>query len=101
MAALAYGTESVPRVDRIVGPGNALVPRLSWRWSGPGGHGRTAGAERDPRGRGRVGGPRAVAYDLLAQAEHLSGASAVLLTPSAEHRKSRALSPSSRESLRS
>jgi len=85
VAALAYGTASVPRVDKIVGPGNAFV----------------AAAKRQVRGQVEIdqdAGPSEVAIladetadagwvavDLLAQAEHGSGdETVVLVTPSAE-----------------
>lgn len=83
VAALAYGTESIPRADKIVGPGNIYV----------------AEAKRQVFGRvdiDMIAGPseililadgscdaRFVAADLLSQAEHDKNASAVLVTPSA------------------
>jgi histidinol dehydrogenase len=85
IAALAYGTASVPRVDKIVGPGNAYV----------------AAAKRIVFGEvsiDMIAGPSEVlivadgsapasfaAADLLAQAEHDETASAVLVTPDAEY----------------
>ncbi len=85
IAALAYGTDTVPRVDKIVGPGNAFV----------------AAAKRQVRGQVEIdqdAGPSEVAIladdtadagwvavDLLAQAEHGTGDEvAILITPSAE-----------------
>ena len=73
VAALAYGTESIPRVDKIVGPGNAYV----------------AEAKKQVFGQilivadGKTN-PRHAAADLLSQAEHDKMASAVLVTDSEE-----------------
>ena len=84
IAALAYGTESVAAVDKVVGPGNDYVTAAKLEVFG------IVGIDA-PQGPSEVlviadAGAVAerVATDLMAQAEHLSGASAVLLTPS-EH----------------
>ncbi|OYD08145.1 histidinol dehydrogenase [Paludifilum halophilum] len=82
IAALAYGTESVPRVDKIVGPGNIYVA-LAKRWV----YGRVdidmiAGPSEIVVVADRTADHRYVAADLLSQAEHDPMASAVLITPS-------------------
>jgi histidinol dehydrogenase len=83
VAALAYGTQSVPKVDKIVGPGNAFVAAAKRQVRG--------GVETDAdAGPSEVvvladdgADPAFVAADLLAQAEHGSGAeTAVLVTTS-------------------
>ena len=81
IAAFAFGTRTVPRADRIVGPGNIYVAAAKKLLAGEVGIDFIAGpteilivtAEGDPRH---------LAADLLAQAEHDVDASAVLLTPS-------------------
>ncbi len=81
IAALAFGTETVPRVDRIVGPGNIYVAAAKKLLAGEVGIEFVAGpteivivtAEGDPR---------ALAADMLAQAEHDVDSSAILLTTS-------------------
>src|ERR687898_2309342 len=82
IGALAFGTETVGRVDKIVGPGKDFVPAAKLEVFG------TVGIDA-PQGPSEVlviadasAFPARVASDLMAQAEHLSGASAVLLTPS-------------------
>jgi histidinol dehydrogenase len=82
IAALAYGTESVAAVNKIVGPGNDYVTAAKLEVFG------IVGIDA-PQGPSEVlviadagAVPERVATDLMAQAEHLSGASAVLLTPS-------------------
>src|SRR4028118_2317681 len=84
VGALAFGTETVRRVDKIVGPGNDFVTAAKLEVFG------VVGIDA-PQGPSEVmviadagAFPERVARDLMAQAEHLSGASAVLLTPSAE-----------------
>lgn len=82
VAAMAHGTESVTAVNKIVGPGNDYVTAAKLEVFG------TVGIDA-PQGPSEVvviadagAFPERVAYDLMAQAEHLSGASAVLLSPS-------------------
>jgi histidinol dehydrogenase len=84
VGAMAYGTESIPPVNKIVGPGNDHVTAAKLEVFG------YVGVDA-PQGPSEVlviadvgAFPKRVAYDLMAQAEHLSGASAVLLTPSVE-----------------
>jgi len=81
VGALAYGTQSVASVDKIVGPGNDYVTAAKLEVFG------TVGIDA-PQGPSEViviadasAFPERVARDLMAQAEHLSGASAILLTP--------------------
>jgi histidinol dehydrogenase len=84
VGAMAHGTESIPPVNKIVGPGNDYVTAAKLEVFG------YVGVDA-PQGPSEIlviadagAFPERVAYDLMAQAEHLSGASAVLLTPSAE-----------------
>ena len=84
VGAMAHGTESIPPVNKIVGPGNDYVTAAKLEVFG------YVGVDA-PQGPSEVlviadvgAFPERVAYDLMAQAEHLSGASAILLTPSAE-----------------
>jgi len=81
IAALAYGTESVPRVRRIVGPGNAYVAAAKKLVAGDTGIDFIAGPTEVVI-IARDGNPRWIAADLLAQAEHDVDASAILLTTS-------------------
>ena len=83
IAAFAYGTETVPRVDRIVGPGNAYVAAAKKLLAGEAGIDFVAGPTEIVLVF-EEGDPRALASDMLAQAEHDVDASALLLTPSAE-----------------
>ncbi|MBI3144790.1 MAG: histidinol dehydrogenase [Pseudogulbenkiania sp.] len=85
VAALAYGTESVPQVDKITGPGNAYVAAAKRRVFGVVGIDMVAGpseilvicdGETDPDW---------IAMDLFSQAEHDEIAQAILLCPSAEY----------------
>ena len=81
IAAFAFGTESIPRVSRIVGPGNIYVAAAKKLLAGVAGIDFVAGPTEivlvfD------AGDPRAIAADMLAQAEHDVDAAAILLTPS-------------------
>ena len=83
IAALAYGTATVPRVDKIVGPGGAFVAAAKRLVFGPVGIDLIAGpSEILIIADGSVD-PRWIALDLLAQAEHDADAQAVLLSPNA------------------
>jgi histidinol dehydrogenase len=84
IAAMAYGTESVPFVDKIVGPGNDYVTAAKLEVFGSVGIDAPQGPSEIAVIADSSALPERVARDLLAQAEHLSGASAILLTPSAE-----------------
>lgn len=85
VAAMAFGTESIPAVDKIFGPGNAYVTEAKRQVSG-----RPDGAAIDmPAGPSEVlviadegADPEFVAADLLSQAEHGADSQVVLVTPS-------------------
>jgi histidinol dehydrogenase len=81
VAALAYGTASVPRVDKIVGPGNAYVAAAKALVSADCAIDFFAGPSEILIVSG-AGRPEWIAADLLAQAEHDVDARAVMLTPS-------------------
>lgn len=83
IAAMAYGTESIPRVDKIVGPGNQYVALAKRAVFGTVGIESLAGPTETLVIADASANPRYVAADLLAQAEHVM-ASAILVTPSAE-----------------
>lgn len=84
IAALAYGTESVPKVDKIVGPGNAFVAEAKKQVFGTVSIDMIAGpSEILIVADGRTN-PKHAAADLLSQAEHDKMASAVLVTDSEE-----------------
>ena len=80
VAALAYGTESVPKVDKIVGPGNAFVAEAKKQVFGVVSIDMIAGPSEILIVADGVSDPRCVAADLLSQAEHDRLASAVLVT---------------------
>ena len=82
IAALAYGTESVPKVDKIVGPGNAFVAEAKKQVFGAVSIDMIAGPSEILVLADGTANPRHVAADLLSQAEHDKLASAVLVTDS-------------------
>ena len=82
IAALAYGTESVPRVDKIVGPGNQFVAEAKKQVFGKVGIDMVAGPSEILVIADGKCDPGIVAADLLSQAEHDKNASAVLVTDS-------------------
>ncbi len=84
IAALAYGTESIPRVDKIVGPGNIFVTLAKKMVFGTVGIDGLAGPTETVIVADETARADWVAADLLAQAEHDPLAAAILLTPSAE-----------------
>lgn len=84
IAALAYGTESVPRVDKIVGPGNAFVAEAKKQVYGTVAIDMIAGPSEILVVADGKSNPAHVAADLLSQAEHDKMASAVLVTDSME-----------------
>ncbi len=84
IAALAYGTESIPKVDKIVGPGNAFVAEAKKQVYGQVSIDMIAGPSEILAVADRKSNPRHVAADLLSQAEHDKNASAVLVTDSME-----------------
>ena len=82
VAALAYGTESVPRVDKIVGPGNAFVAEAKRQVFGQVSIDMIAGPSEILVVADESCNPAHLAADLLSQAEHDKLASAVLVTDS-------------------
>ena len=84
IAALAYGTESIPRVDKIVGPGNAFVAEAKRQVYGQVSIDMIAGPSEILIVSDGKSDPRHLAADLLSQAEHDKLASAVLVTDSME-----------------
>ncbi len=82
IAALAYGTESVPKVDTIVGPGNAFVAEAKKQVFGKVAIDMIAGPSEILIIADGTTDPRFAAADLLSQAEHDKMASAVLVTDS-------------------
>ena len=84
VAALAYGTESIPRVDKIVGPGNAFVAEAKRQVFGQVSIDMIAGPSEILIIADGKSNPRHLAADLLSQAEHDKLASAVLVTDSEE-----------------
>ena len=84
IAALAYGTQSIPRVDKIVGPGNAFVAEAKRQVFGQVSIDMIAGPSEILIIADGKSDPRHLAADLLSQAEHDKLASAVLVTDSQE-----------------
>ena len=84
IAALAYGTESVPKADKIVGPGNAFVAEAKRQVYGVVSIDMIAGPSEILIVADGKSNPAHVAADLLSQAEHDRVASAVLVTDSEE-----------------
>ncbi len=84
VAALAYGTESVPKVDKIVGPGNAFVAEAKKQVYGTVSIDMIAGPSEILIVADGKTNPKHAAADLLSQAEHDKLASAVLVTDSME-----------------
>ncbi|MGB7761759.1 MAG: histidinol dehydrogenase [Bryobacteraceae bacterium] len=82
IAAFAYGTRTVPKADRIVGPGNIYVAAAKKLLAGEVGIDFVAGPTEILIIAAGDGNPRYLAADLLAQAEHDVDASALLLTTS-------------------
>ena len=84
IAAMAYGTESIPKVDIITGPGNIYVALAKKQVFGDVGIDSVAGPSEILVIADKTADPRYVAADLLSQAEHDPMASAILLTTSTE-----------------
>ena len=82
IAALAYGTESIPKVDKIVGPGNIYVALAKKAVYGNVSIDSIAGPSEILVLADETANPRYVAADLLSQAEHDEMASAILITTS-------------------
>jgi histidinol dehydrogenase len=83
IAALAYGTETIPAVDKIVGPGNAYVVAAKRRVFGTVGIDMIAGPSEILIIADATANPDWIAMDLFSQAEHDESAQAILLTPDA------------------
>ena len=81
IAALAYGTKTVPAVDKICGPGNAYVAAAKRRVFGVVGIDMVAGASEIVVIADATANPDWIAIDLFSQAEHDEMAQAILLTP--------------------
>ena len=84
VAALAYGTQTVPKVDKIVGPGNAFVAEAKKQVFGMVDIDMIAGPSEILVVADGTNNPAHIAADLLSQAEHDKMATAVLITDSAE-----------------
>ncbi|MEG1869230.1 MAG: histidinol dehydrogenase [Oscillospiraceae bacterium] len=84
VAALAYGTETVPKVDKIVGPGNLYVATAQQLLFGKVGIDMIAGPSEILIMADENANPKFIAADLMSQAEHGAVCSAILLTTSAE-----------------
>ena len=84
VAALAYGTKTIPQVDKIVGPGNAYVACAKRRVFGVVGIDMVAGPSEVLIIADSSSNPDWVAMDLFAQAEHDEMAQAILLSPDAD-----------------
>jgi len=84
IAALAFGTETIPRVDKIVGPGNVYISAAKRLVSNAVEIDKEAGPSEVIVIADSTAAPRIVAADLIAQAEHDPWAVSVLLTPDRE-----------------
>ena len=84
IAALTYGTQTIPKVDKIVGPGNAFVAEAKKQVYGAVSIDMIAGPSEILVVSDNTSNPSYVAADLLSQAEHDKMASAVLVTDSEE-----------------
>ncbi len=82
IAALAYGTETIPKVDKIVGPGNAFVAEAKKQVYGKVSIDMIAGPSEILVVADKLSNPKYIAADLLSQAEHDKMAGAVLVTDS-------------------
>lgn len=86
VAAMAYGTQTVPRCDKVVGPGNAYVAEAKMQVSAAGACGidAQAGTTEVAIIADHTADPRLLACDLVAQAEHDPRAVCLLITPDAD-----------------
>ena len=91
IAAMAYGTQTIPRVDKITGPGNIFVALAKKACFGVTGIDSVAGPSEILVIADGTANPRYVAADLLSQAEHDPMASAILLTTDQELAKAVAI----------
>ncbi len=85
IAALAFGTRTIPRVDKIVGPGGAYVAAAKRLVFGPVGIDVIAGPSEILVISDGSAPADWIALDLFSQAEHDAAAQAILLTPDAAH----------------
>jgi histidinol dehydrogenase len=85
IAALAYGTETIPPVDKIVGPGNAYVAAAKRRVFGTVGIDSIAGPSEILVLADAASDPEWIAADLLSQAEHDEAAQSILITDDAAY----------------
>lgn len=84
IGALCYGTETIPRVDKIVGPGNIYVAMAKHKVSGLVGIDMIAGPSEVVVIADKYANPRFIAADLIAQAEHDKRAASIVVTYSLE-----------------
>jgi len=84
IAAFSFGTESVPKVDKIVGPGNAYVAEAKRQLFGIVGIDSIAGPSEIVILANETSSPEIVAWDLMAQAEHDEDATSILISTSGE-----------------
>ncbi len=84
IAALAFGTEQVDKVDKIIGPGNVYVAEAKRQLFGEVGIDSIAGPSEIVILCDETSDPETVAWDLMAQAEHDSDASSILISTSEE-----------------
>jgi len=84
IGALAYGTQTIPQVDKIVGPGNAYVAEAKRRVFGVVGIDMIAGPSEILIIADEKSNPDWIAMDLFSQAEHDELAQSILISPSAE-----------------
>ena len=87
IAALAFGTESIDRVDKIVGPGNLFVAEAKRQVFGKVGIDSIAGPSEILIVSDNKSNPEWIAYDLLSQSEHDEDAQAILITDDKEFAK--------------
>ena len=84
IAAFSFGTESIPKVDKIVGPGNAYVAEAKRQLFGKVGIDSIAGPSEIVILANETSSPEIVAWDLMAQAEHDEEASSILISNSGD-----------------
>ncbi len=84
IAAFSFGTESIPKVDKIVGPGNIYVAEAKRQLFGKVGIDSIAGPSEIVIIANETSTPEIVAWDLMAQAEHDEDASSILICTSSE-----------------
>ena len=84
IAAFSFGTESIPKVDKIVGPGNSYVAEAKRQLFGKVGIDSIAGPSEIVVLANENSSPEIVAWDLMAQAEHDEDASSILICTSSE-----------------